>query len=742
MRAPAGPTHSLRHLLILLAAIGLLPLALLGVWNIQSSSEYRVRQQERALLDLARALASAVDAELDGTVGALTGMARTPALRSGDIRALYDIARQQVPAQPEWLGIILTDADGKMLFRTTAPYGAPAIAPADPASLRQALALRRPVVGRIAIGPSGRPAFAVRIPVADDAGRLYVLTAVIRPNRIMRVVERQRAPAGSVIAILDGTRSVVARSVNQEQALGKPPSPTLMRLMQQGGPENIGATMSMEGRTVTTAYTRVSRYGWTVAVGATPADSPAELALYGAGLATSLAVCVALATWLSARIARGIEGLAADAAALGAGAHVDPSPSRIREIDAMGRALAAAATRRDATDAERTRLLESLEQALRNQEAALDQARQAGRAKDEFLAVLGHELRNPLSPIVTSLDLMDMRGEAAVLRERTIMRRQVSHLKRLVDDLMDVSRIASGKLQVDLRPLDLAATLRHAVAALPGQPVGVSAPDAVWVEGDDSRLTQVLGNLLSNAARFDSTATRIELTADAERGEARLAVLDNGAGIAPEHLPQIFEPFFQAPQSLARRTGGLGLGLAIVKKIVELHGGRITAASAGPGLGSRFELTLPLAAPGPSAPAAVPRVDSARQRILIVDDNEDAAAGAAQLLAQMGHDTRTAHTAGQGLAIASEFAPDAAFLDLGLPDMDGYALAAVLRARARQREPARASAPALRLIALTGYGQQADVERALRAGFDVHLSKPAGASELRDALAAAPDAVA
>lgn len=726
MRAHRGPTQSLRHLLILLAAIGLLPLALLGVWNIQASSEHRVREQERALLDLARALASAVDAELDGTVGALSSMAGTPAMRSGDLPALYELARQQVQVQPEWLGVVLTDADGKMLFRTMAPYGSAPVAPADPASLREALALRRPVIGRIARGAGGRAAVPVRIVAGDAHGRLFVLTAVIRPTRILRVVERQHAPAGSVIAVLDTARAVVARSLNQEQSLGKPPSPSLMALMQRGGPENAGTTTSVEGLPVTTAYTTVSRYGWTVAVGAPQAVAPGGLALYGAGLLASLAVCVALASWLSGRIVRRIEGLAADAAALGAGAPVDPAPSHIREIDAMGQALAAAARRRDVHDAERSRLLESLEQAVRKQEAALEQARQAGRAKDEFLAVLGHELRNPLSPIVSSLDLMDMRDEPASRRERTIMRRQVSHLKRLVDDLLDVSRIASGKLRLELRPLNLADTVRHAVAALPGQPLTLSAPEAVWVLGDDSRLTQVLGNLLSNAARFGSSATEVVLSAGG--GEALLAVSDNGAGIAPDHLPHIFEPFFQAPQSLARRTGGLGLGLAIVRKIVELHGGRISAASAGPGLGSRFALTLPLAAPSEPAPPAAQRVDAAQQRILVVDDNEDAAASTARLLEQMGHRTRIAHNASQGLALAAEFAPDAAVLDIGLPDMDGYALAAILRARARP----------MRLIALTGYGQHTDVERALQAGFDIHLSKPAGLDDLRNALATAP----
>jgi CheY-like chemotaxis protein len=308
------------------------------------------------------------------------------------------------------------------------------------------------------------------------------------------------------------------------------------------------------------------------------------------------------------------------------------------------------------------------------------------------------------------------------------MRRQVTHLKRLVDDLLDVSRIASGKLQLELRPLNLADTVRHAVAALPGHALTLDAPDAVWVEGDDSRLVQVLNNLLSNAARFGSTATSITLAPDPIDGFATLAVQDNGIGMDAALLSRIFEPFYQAPQPLARRTGGLGLGLAIVRKIVELHGGSVRADSAGPGRGSRFELSLPLAAaPALPADATAPAVQQPR-RILLVDDNEDAAAGTGTLLRQMGHTVDTAHNAAEALALAQSRPPDVAILDIGLPDMDGYALAVLLR---------RAHGQGMRLVALSGYGRQADVERAAQAGFDLHLTKPADLEGLRRAAALA-----
>jgi signal transduction histidine kinase/ActR/RegA family two-component response regulator len=729
MRAQRGPSLSLRHLLILLTAIGLLPLAALGAWSVHLAAEYHESEQERALLDLARALSSAVDAELDGTVTTLASMARNPALDAGNLRAFHALARDQARAQPDWLGVILADGTGSMLFRTTAPFDAPPQPVADPASLRQALVLRRPVIGHLAQGKGGRPAIPVRYPTNDAAGRPYVLTAVLEPDRIMGVIRRQRVPPGSMITVLDGAGAIVARSNALARHIGAAPSPTLIQLMATHGPEGAGPTTTLEGAAVTTAYTRLSRYGWTVAVGARPVGwaggAMQGFIWYAAGIVLSLALSIGLASLLARRIVRRIATLETGAAALGAGTALTVSGSRIRELHAMGEALRAAGARRSAHEEERSRLLDTLAQALAKREEALEQARQAGRAKDEFLAVLGHELRNPLAPIAGALDLMDLRDDATGRRERAIMRRQVDHLKHLVDDLLDVSRIASGKLRIEVKPVDLAAVARHVVAALPGQPVRLEAPDALWVAGDEHRLIQVLGNLLSNAARFGSTDTRVVL---ARAGaEARLTVGDNGIGMEAALAERVFEPFYQAPQPLMRHSG-LGLGLAIVRRIVELHGGRVRAHSDGPGRGSRFEVSLPLGVPAAAAPPAVTHDTARALRVLVVDDNEDAATLTAAVLRQLGHDVRTAHTAAAALDVQAGWPPAVAILDIGLPDMDGYALAAAMR---------RAARGPLRLAALTGYGRQAGVAAhtpADAAAFDLHLTKPASMEDLRRAL--------
>ncbi|KQQ88067.1 ATP-binding protein [Massilia sp. Leaf139] len=723
MRSPTGFTLSLRRLLILLSGIGLLPLAVLGLWSVHTTSQYQQRERDRAMLDQARALSSAVDAELDGSIATLASLARAPALAAGDLRAFYAIALDQVKAQPEWLAIILTDGAGNILFRTTDPFGAPGGRVNDPESLRQLLAVQRPLVGRVARGQRGRVAFPVRVPIRDDAGRLYALTAVIKPDRILGVVKRQGVPADSVIAVIDAFGAIVARSKDHDKRVTGPVGPALTELMRGDAPEGVGSNVNYEGDRITSAFTRVSRHGWTVAVGVPkPAIGAASLkgiTLYGWGLGASLLACIGLATLLSNRIAKSFANLQRGAAALGAGKRVDIAPSRIRELDLMGQALSAAGRQHAAFEAERSKLLASLEEAL----AA---SRDASLVKDEFLAVLGHELRNPLSPIVASLDLMDLRADGASLRERTIMRRQVNHLRRLVDDLLDVSRITSGKMQLELRPLNLAELVRHVVTSRPGAPLALAAPDAVWVQGDESRLAQVLNNLLSNAERFGNGSTRITLGADA--GTARLVVCDDGIGMDRELLARVFEPFYQAPQQAARVTGGLGLGLAIVRRIVELHGGRVSAHSDGPGTGSCFTVELPLAAAQDAAPEPAAAALPGARRVLVVDDNVDAAATTALVLEQFGHEVQVAHSAADALTAVRRHMPAVAILDIGLPDMDGYALAAAIRNM-------QTGGAAPRLVALTGYGQKSDVERAAGAGFDLHLTKPASLDDLARAVA-------
>jgi PAS domain S-box-containing protein len=360
---------------------------------------------------------------------------------------------------------------------------------------------------------------------------------------------------------------------------------------------------------------------------------------------------------------------------------------------------------------------------------AEESLREADRRKDEFLAMLAHELRNPLAPIRNALHVMKMAGtnSPAAEQSRQMMERQVRHLIRLVDDLLDVSRIMRGRIELRKEPVELAAILAHAVeTAQPildsrQQELVRSVPtESVWLDADPTRLAQVVGNLLHNAAKFSQKAGRVWLTSERRGEEAVVRVRDEGAGIPAALLPHLFELFVQGSSSLERSQGGLGIGLTVVRKLVELHGGKVTAHSDGPGNGSEFIVHLPILQGRPGqfedgSPSDTVRQSTSR-RVLVVDDNVDAAQSIATLLQLWGYEVRVAHSGQEALPTAETFQPEVVLLDIGLPGMDGYEIAQRLRAQTGFEETI--------LIALTGYGQEGDRCRSKDAGFDHHVTKP------------------
>jgi PAS domain S-box-containing protein len=384
-----------------------------------------------------------------------------------------------------------------------------------------------------------------------------------------------------------------------------------------------------------------------------------------------------------------------------------------------------------------------------------EELRAAARRKDEFLAMLAHELRNPLAPISSAAQLLvHVAGDAKRVRHAgEIIGRQVGHLTGLVDDLLDVSRVTRGLVELQRDRVDLKSVVASAVEqARPliearhhrlDQAMG-AAP--AWVDGDRIRLVQVVANLLNNAAKYTPQGGVLSLSLEAGDGSTVIAVRDNGIGIEPDLLPQVFELFTQAERTPDRAQGGLGLGLALVKSLVELHGGSVEAESGGAGQGSTFRVRLPLAQPAHagSSPGGIAAADAhaaahdpacdAGRSILIVDDNTDAALSLAEILRAFGHQVEAAHDPRRALALAERAWPDIFILDIGLPDIDGYALARRLRAMAEQQAGGRAAA----YLALTGYGQAHDKVLSKAAGFDRHFVKPVDLEALLAAIAEAP----
>ncbi len=370
--------------------------------------------------------------------------------------------------------------------------------------------------------------------------------------------------------------------------------------------------------------------------------------------------------------------------------------------------------------------------------------RRADREKDRYLAMLAHELRNPLAPILTSLGVLeqDVPADAASAEAVRRIGRRVRHLARLVDDLLDVSRLNSGAVELKRERVDLAQAVRTAAedrrAALEqaGLRLVVATPTTpLWVVGDPTRLVQVLDNLLDNAAKFTEAGGEVTVRAGSEpaKGSVVVRVRDTGIGMDPGFAGHVFDVFAQADRSLDRPRGGLGLGLAAVRGVVARHGGTVEATSAGPGRGTEFVVTLPAAGEPPALSAAaeetpVPANRAARRRVLVVEDNRDAAASLSTLLELMGHEVRVAYTGPEALTLAADWTPEIAISDIGLPGFDGFEVARRLRGRFG-RGPL--------LVALTGYGRDEDRRLSQEAGFDHHLVKPADPVVLRRVLAAA-----
>jgi signal transduction histidine kinase/ActR/RegA family two-component response regulator len=725
--------------LFLLAASGLVPLALVLLFASAYLAQERQGETQRAALELSRALATAVDAELRSTVALLDDLAVTAELRdldSGQVPSsdFASVARRLAQSH-HWQSVVLVDADSHMLARVGESSNGERL-PIEPASLAQVFVTGAPTVGSITKGPLGREAFPVRLPVLRNGHVRYVLSAVLTTAQVLNVVGRQQLAPSWVVAVYDQDGNRVARSLASNSSRY---SPSLQELIGKGGQEGMGRTVTLEGVASATGFSRVRTSHWVVAVGIPAAEANADLyrllGAVGAGTAASLA----LLAWLAWRMAGSISGpinvLKQAATALGAGKQVELSALGVRELDEVGAALRRAAIDRDEANARRGKVEAERESLMARIEEALRLAESANRNKDEFLALLGHELRNPLAPIMNAVHLMNLKGEQATAAERGIIQRQLNYVTRLVDDLLDASRIASKRLAMNLRPLQPVPVLEQTVDSLrpmlDGRKFSLRiepAAEALWVRADEARLVQIFNNLVGNAIKFTAPTGAIDVQARVGGEGIEFVFRDDGLGMSAADVERAFDLFFQARDRAREVNGGLGLGLAIVKSLVEMHGGSVRAHSEGLGRGTTVTVSLPVSEAAEAQPVEKPAAaESAQCKVLVVDDNRDAADTLVLLLSLSGFEAQAAYAPSAALGLVDAFGPDVAVLDIGLPEMDGYELAR----RLRESKPPFEG----KLIALTGYGQQKDVEAALAAGFDAHLTKPVEPDALLELVA-------
>jgi signal transduction histidine kinase/ActR/RegA family two-component response regulator len=712
----------LRSHLTVLALVTLFPLALFSTISVALFAGQERAAMKRGAIETARALMSAVDRELERAIAPLNALATSPHLDRDDLRSFYADAGRALRSQTEWLTILLASPDGRQILNLLRPLGEALPPAAERRSFERVVATGKPAVGDVVIAPvKGQHDFAVRVPVLRQGRLKYVLSAVVRPKAMADVLAEQKLPVDWIGSIIDGGHVHVARTRAPEQFVGRKASPDLVSAVSTSAEGWIWAH-TLENLPVYAAYSRSATSGWTVAleIPAPIVEAPQRrslMALAGGG-ALCVVVGVALAGVVARRITTPIAALARAAAALSRREVPLPlPPSSVRELDQLGQALEESAVllRRE-VDA-RARLLD-------REQAARKEAEAANRAKDEFLAMLGHELRNPLGAIITGVHLLDRIGEreARAVRAREAIARQVEHLARLVDDLLDIARVTAGKILLERRPVDLADVASRCVntlsAAARTQRHAVTlAAEPAWVYADGTRLEQIVNNLVMNAVKYTPPGGAIRVTVKPEGETAVLGVEDTGIGIPAEMLPRVFDLFIQGERTLDRSQGGLGVGLSLVRRLVELHGGTASVASEGLGRGSLFTIRFPLiGAPSDASTAPPPPAAGARRRVVIVEDNDDARETLRLLLEVAGHEVYAADGGPEAVEMLRSLRPDIAFVDIGLPGFDGYEVARSVRASAEGRD--------MLLVALTGYGQPEDRRRAAAAGFDVHVVKP------------------
>ena len=690
----------------------------------------------RGVLEAARAISRTLDQELAASEAVLRVLSTSSHLANANLQELHGqaaAARRSDAAE-----IVLYDGLGQALFDTAEPFGAPLARLTDPERIRAVLAAGQPRVSGLRRSQDGKQATVMLDLPVEAGGERYVLSEIYTAASFQHLLQQHKLPENWIVGVFDTDYLTVARSHRVSEYVGRPISDDIRKAAAQAQ-EGALRHPSREGIDIHDVYTRSPRSGWLVAIGvpAEALDAVAERAVGLAALGTLAALMVAaiICFVLGHRLGNSIGDVAAGAAALGRGEALPPYRRSIREIDRLRLALedTHALLERETegrarAEAERLQLFES-------EQAARQLAEQQNRAKDEFLAMLGHELRNPLSAISGAVALMKAPAaqEQHRLHAREVISRQVQHLSRVVDDLLDLSRVMTGKIILDFKPLDLAQAAAGCLAAMraagrAGEHELRANLQPVWVEGDPTRLEQIIGNLLSNAFKYTPPEGHIELAVTAQGSEALLTVRDTGLGIPKRLLPHIFDVFVQGDQSLERAKGGLGIGLALVQQLVTLHGGSVAAESAGDGRGSTFTVRLPLIdAPDSAAAAAGVSAPMRRAlRVLVVDDHEDSRTMLRLLLEQTGHEAIEAVDGIDGVQLALSRRPHVAIIDIGLPGINGYEVARRLRALPMSGTIA--------LIALTGYGQDEDRRRALQSGFDRHLVKPVDAERLTQAL--------
>ena len=715
----------MRTQLFIVTAVSILPVVLAAGIALHQIREGEKDAALRGLKETVRATALIVDREVQGALSGLKALGTSPHLETRDFKAFYEQAKAL--NQPPDVWTLLLDSTGAQVLNTALPFDAQLQSAAAMDRVTRVIATQKPLVTDVFRGPvTGKMLTTIYAPAQAAGAKSFVVAQAFSLEHWRKTASQSNLPGDWVVAVIDKNGKFISRSHQADQRVGTQAKPELVSAAAASS-EGVIRLKTLENINSYQAFAHSALTGWTIAIAA-PADSVEEaardavrIALVGMLLAITAALLAVF--YFGRRFINSFESARAFATALGQGRKLATVKSSIDEVNELNQALAEAGivldnerqSRRVAED-QTLRLLEGAKLA---QEEAVAQ----NIAKDQFLAMLGHELRNPLAAIsgaTTLLETPDVDGDRQQ-RSVAIISRQNRHLRQIVDDLLDVSRMLVGKIELVTAPLDLTDCVKNCVDALRTTEAGSKArisiqAQPVWIDGDAVRVEQILNNLLGNALKFSAPDGEIRVRVEEQSGRALVSVEDKGNGMTPELLAHVFDPFVQGPAPADRMQSGLGIGLALVRQLVRLHHGEIAALSAGAGLGSTFTFWIP-SIPGQQAPSpASAETAPLNRKIVYVEDNEDAREVMAQMLCDFGFEVIQAVDGKSALTRVAEAQPDVVLMDIGLPDMNGYELA-----RRLKENPASRSIP---LIALTGYGQLQDKDVATQAGFAAHLVKP------------------
>ena len=715
----------IRSYLALMVVSILCPVLLAGVLVVD-----KIRREEREsalqnLKETVRGVSLIVDRELQGSLSALRALGDSEHLATGNFEAFY---KQAASLNGPHVWTFLLDETGTQIINTIVPYGT---APPSTSALErvtQVIQSQKPLIADLSVSPvTGKLLTSIYVPALAAGGKKYVVAQAFDVDHWPGASLFDEIPANWIAAVIDRQGRFIARSHMAKELLGKNARPELVAASAASQSGFIRHS-TIEGIESYDAFTHSKISGWLVAVAAPTAmiDAPAHKAVIYATVALLFSILAALAVaYIFGRrltLAINIAGVAA--MSLGRGQKPSPLKQNIFEFDKHYQALINAGDlldlERDArivAEEERSRLLKSETDARINAE---DQ----NVAKDQFLAMLGHELRNPLAAISGAITLLKINSTDRAKFEKcvAIIDRQNRHLSYIVDDLLDVSRLLAGKIQLETKVMNIADQVRRCVEGIrsteraSGYRINMDA-ESVWVDADPVRLEQVLNNLISNAIKFSAMGSTVEITVRAQGARAIVTVRDQGTGIAADLLQRIFEPFFQGPPAANRMHAGLGIGLALVKQLLALHGGSVDVESTGPGQGSSFTFKLPaVAAPADSQTLPDASPSFAKRTLVYVEDNDDIRLAMVELLSELGYKVVGVSLGADAHAAVILNKPHVVIVDIGLPDISGYEVARLLRS-----DPTTQSIP---IIAVTGYGRTLDKDLARSAGFDAHLVKP------------------